>query len=46
MVKDGTFSYKLDDDELFKEILILEGHQNCFSGSKVTAILVNGGDFT
>ena len=28
--------------QFFKEILNLEGHQNCITGSKVTAILLNG----
>ena len=41
MVKDGAFSHKID--YVFYEILNLEGHLNCFIGSKVTGILVNGG---
>ena len=34
MVEDGAFSHKI-------EILNPEGHPNCITGSKVTAILLN-----
>ena len=43
MVKDGVFSHKIDNGTILKEILNLEGHQNCITGLKVTAILLNGG---
>ena len=33
---------KLDYIKIFFEILYLEGHPNCITGSKVTAILLNG----
>ena len=35
------FSNKIDYVTMFKEILNLEGHSNCITGSKVTAILLN-----
>ena len=41
MVEDGAFSKKIDYVTIFLEILNLEGHQNRFTGSRVTAILLN-----
>ena len=43
MVEDGALSHKIEYVPMFLEILNLEGHLNCFIGSKVTAILGNGG---
>ena len=37
MVEDGAFSHKID----YVAILNIEGHQNCITGSRVTAILLN-----
>ena len=42
MVEDVAFSHKIDYVKHFSEILALEGHPNRITGSKVTAILVNG----
>ena len=42
MVEDGSVSHKIDYFTTFKEILNLKRHQNCITGSKVTAILQNG----
>ena len=42
MVGDGAFSYKIDYVTIFKKILNLEGHLNRITGSRVTAILLNG----
>ena len=42
MVEDGAFSHEIDYVTVFKEILNLEGHPNCITGSKVMAILLNG----
>ena len=42
MVEDGAFSHKIDYVTIFWEILNLEGHPNCTTGSKVKAILLNG----
>ena len=42
MVGDGASSHKIDYVSKFKEILNLEGHQNRITGSRVTAILLNG----
>ena len=42
MVEDGAFSHKIDCVTIFKEILNLEGHPNCITGSTVIAILLNG----
>ena len=42
MVEDGAFSHKIDYVTIFLEILNLEGHQNHVTGSRVTAILLNG----
>ena len=39
MVEDVAFSNKID---YVKEILNIKGHPNRFTGSKVTAILMNG----
>ena len=36
-----AFSHKIDYFTLFEEILNLEGHPNCITGSKVMAILLN-----
>jgi hypothetical protein len=41
-VADGAFSHKIDYVTI-KEILNPEGHPICITGSKVTAILLNGG---
>ena len=43
MVEDGAFSHKIDCLPIFQENLNLKGHLNRFIGSKVTAILMNGG---
>ena len=42
MVEDGGFNHKIDYVTIFKEILNPRGHPNCITGSKVTAILLNG----
>ena len=42
MVKNGASSQKTNNFDIFSEILYLEGHQSCWIGSKVTAILLNG----
>ena len=42
-VADGAFSHKIDYVTNLKEILNPEGHPNRITGSKVTAILLNGG---
>ena len=42
MVEDGAVSHKIDYIATFWEILNLEGHQNSITGSRVTAILLNG----
>ena len=42
MVEDGTFSHKIDNITIFKEILNLTGYPHRNTGSKVTAILMNG----
>ena len=42
MVGNGALSHKIDYITIFWEILNLEGHQNCITGSRVTAILLNG----
>ena len=41
-IADGAFSHKIDYVTIFKEILNPEGHPNHITGSKVTAILLNG----
>ena len=38
MFRNGASSHKID----YITILILEGHQNCITGSGVKAILLNG----
>ena len=40
-VADGAFSHKIDYFTNFMDILNPEGHPNCITGSKVTAILLN-----
>ena len=42
MVEDGAFSHKIDYATIFNGILNLEGQTNRITGSKVTAILLNG----
>ena len=42
MFEDGAFSHKIDYVTILYEILNLEGHLNCITGSRVTAILLNG----
>ena len=42
MIEDSAFSNKIDIVKKFKEILNLKGHPNRITGSKVTAILLNG----
>ena len=42
MVEDGAFIHKIDHVAIFKEILNLKEHPNRITGSKVTAILLNG----
>ena len=42
MVEDSAFSQKIDYVTIFLEILNLEEHPNCITGSRVTAILMNG----
>ena len=41
MVGDIAFSHKIDYVTIFKEIQNIEGHPNCITGSKVSAILLN-----
>ena len=41
-VADGAFSHKVTYVTIFKEILNPEVHPNRITGSKVTAILLNG----
>ena len=43
MVEDGAFSPTIDYVKIFEEILNLEGHLNCITGSRVTANLLNQG---
>ena len=45
MVKDGAFSHKIDYVTVFKEILNLEAHSNCITGSKVTGKFAEWMDF-
>ena len=45
MVKNGAFSHKIDYITIFEEIQNVEGHQNCITGARVTAILLNVGIF-
>ena len=42
MDEDGAFSHKIDYITFFQEILNLEGHPNCITGSRDTAILLKG----
>ena len=42
MVRNGAFSHKIDYITIFLEIHNLEGHQTPMTGSRVTAILLNG----
>ena len=42
MVEDGAFIHKIEYVKNFKEILNIDGHLYCITGSKVTAILLNG----
>ena len=42
MVEEGAFSHKIDCVTIFREILNLEKHPNPITGSKVTAIFLNG----
>ena len=42
MVEVGAFSHDIDYVGKFWEILNLKAHPNCITGSKVTAILLNG----
>ena len=42
MVGNGAFSHKIDYFTIYLEILNLEVHPNCITGSQVTAILLNG----
>ena len=42
MVEDGAFSHKINYVAMFWKILNFKGHQNRTTGSKVTAILLNG----
>ena len=46
MIEDGAFSHKIEICYIFLENINLEKHQNCITGSKVTAILLNGGILT
>ena len=39
---DGAFSHKIDNVKIFQEILNPKGHPNCITGSKITAIVLNG----
>ena len=43
MVGDGASSHKIEYVGKFQEILNLKGHPNHPTGSRVTAILLNGG---
>ena len=42
MVGDGASSHKIDKFSKLWNIINLEGHQNRITGSRVTAILLNG----
>ena len=42
MVGNGALIHKIDYLTILEEILNLEGHQNRITGSRVTAILLNG----
>ena len=45
MVEDGAFNNKIDYVTIFKEVLNLEAHSNCFTGSKVTGNIAEWMDF-
>ena len=45
LVADGALSHKIHYVTIFKEMLNPKGHPNRSAGSKVTAILLNGGFF-
>ena len=42
MVEYGAFSHKVNYVTIISEILNLEGHPNRITGSRITAILLNG----
>jgi hypothetical protein len=42
MVRNGAFSHKIDCITILWENLNFKGHQNRITGSRVTAILLNG----
>ena len=42
MVGNGALSHKINHITIYEEMLNLEGHQNCTTGSRITAILLNG----
>ena len=42
MVEIGAFNHKINYITIFQEIPNLQGHQNCITASRVTAILLNG----
>ena len=42
MVEDGAFSNKIDKVTILWEILNCKGQPNCITGSRVTAVLLNG----
>ena len=42
MVGDGAYSHKIPGVTILPETLNFEGHQNCITGLKVMAILLNG----
>ena len=46
MVRDSSFSYKIDYVQQVKIFLSPEGHQNLITGSTVIAVLLDGMDFT
>ena len=41
--EDGTFSHKIDFLKFFLEILKHKWRPNCITGSRVAAVLLNGG---
>ena len=42
MIEDGAFSHKVDSVTIYYEILNLKGHPNHITGTRVTAIFLNG----
>ena len=42
MIEDGAFSHKVDYVTIYYEIINLKGHPNRITGSRVTAIFLNG----